>query len=90
VRAFLRATKTGVRRDLPALVTAGVALAGAALLHHRGVVPLFAVMAMLVFFLRALAVLVLVRPKWRASRIGMIEAVLGIGFVVGLAIAWRA
>ena len=90
VRAFLRATKTGLRRDMPALVTAGLALATAAFLYHRGIAPLFAVIAMLVFLLRALAVLVAFRPKWRASRIGMIEAVLGVGYVVGLALAWRS
>ena len=90
VRAFLRATKTGVRRDVPALVAAGAALATAVFLFQRGIAPWFAVMAMLVFFLRALAVLVVFRPKWRASRIGMIEAGFGVGFVVGLAVAWRA
>ena len=89
VRAFLRASKTRVRRDAPALVSTSVALAAAGFLHQRGIAPLFAVMAMFVFFLRALAVLVVFRPAWRASRIGMIEAALGIAFVAGLAIAWR-
>jgi len=90
VRAFLRATKTGVRRDVPALVAASVALAGAAFLYHRAIAPPFAVVAMMVFLLRALAVLVIFRPEWRARRIGMIEAVLGVAFVVGLAVSWRA
>lgn len=90
VRAFLRAAKTGVRRDVPALVTASMALVGAVFLHHCGIAPTFAVVAMVVLLLRALAVLVIFRPEWRARRIGMIEAVLGGAFVVGLATSWCA
>ncbi len=89
VRAYLRAAKTGVRRDGPALVTAGLGLATVTYFHLRGSVPLFAAVAMLGFFLRALTLLVLMRPGWRARRIGMIEAVLGILFVAGVAANWR-
>ncbi len=89
VRAFLRAAKTGVRRDLPALLTSAVALGAAVFLYDRGIAPLFAVVAMIVFLLRAVAVLLAFRPKWRASRIGMIEAMLGVSFVAGLAATWR-
>lgn len=90
VRAFLRAAKTGVRRDAPALVAAGVALTGAALLYYVGIAPLAAVIAMLVFLLRALIVLAVFRPAWRARRIGMIEVMLGVAFVAGLAVVWHA
>ncbi len=89
VRAFLRAAKTGVRRDALALAMASVAFVGSVLLHDSGIAPLFAVLAMLVFLLRALAVLVVFRPAWRARRIGMIEAVLGAAFVVGMAVTGR-
>jgi hypothetical protein len=88
VRAFIRAAKTGVRRNTPALVTAGLAFAITTLLAARGLVPFFAVWAMTVFVLRALALLVFVRPSWRARRIGMIESISGIVFLVGLALAW--
>ena len=90
VRGFLRATKSGVRRDGLALVTAGMALVATAFLHHRGIAPFFAVVGMMVFLGRAFAVLVVFRPGWRARRIGMIEAALGVSYIVGLAVAWRA
>lgn len=88
VRAFIRTAKTGVRRNTPALVTAWLALALTAWLANRGLVPFFAVIAMALYVLRALALLVFVRPAWRARRIGMIEAISGIVFLIGLAVAW--
>lgn len=89
VRAHLRATKTGTRRDGFALGSALVAVVVALWVARRGVAPGFAVIAAGVFAVRAIALLVIVRPSWRASRIGMIEAVLGLAFVLGLALAWR-
>lgn len=89
VRAFLRGAKTGIRRDLPAVVTAGAALIMAWLLFARGLAPFLALAAMMVFAGRALALLVVVRPAWRARTVGMMEAILGLAFVAGLALTWR-
>lgn len=89
VRAYLRAAKTGTRRDAFALGAAFVALAAGVALVRRGMAPAFAAIALGVLAGRTVAWLVVVRPSWRASRIGMIEAVLGLAFVLGLALAWR-
>lgn len=89
VRAFLRAAKTGTRRDAPALIAAVVAVAVAALFHVRGVAPCFALIAAVLFAARTVVLLV-ARPGWRARSIGMAEALLGIGFVAGLALSWGA
>lgn len=86
VRAFLRAAKTGVRRDAPALIAACVALAVTVLLFERGVAPFFAVVAVSIFCFRSFALLVFLRPSWRARSIGMLEAILGVAFVIGLAV----
>jgi hypothetical protein len=89
VRAFLRAAKTGVRRDAPALVASLVAVAGAAILVEMKVAPFAALLAMIGFAMRAFVLLVVVRPAWRARTVGIVEAVLGIGFVAAMAIVWR-
>ena len=89
VRAFLRAAKTGVRRDAPALVASVVVVVGAAILVDREVAPFAALVAMIGFAMRAFALLVVVRPEWRARTVGIIEAVLGIVFVAAMALAWR-
>jgi hypothetical protein len=88
VRAFLRAAKHGVRRDALALVASGSAPALAFCLAQRGDAPWFAVAALTVFALRTLALLVVFRPAWRARTLGMIETVLGVAYVAGLAVAW--
>lgn len=88
VRAFLRAAKTGVRSDGPALVTTALAVVAAAGLFERGLVPFFAYAAMIGFAVRTLALLVIVRPELRARTLGMIEGGLGLAFVLGLALTW--
>ena len=88
VRAFLRAAKTGVRRDAPALIAAVGGLLAGCWLVRAGIAPRFAAVALAVFAVRTLALLVLLRPAWRARTLGMIETVLGVGFVVGLAATW--
>ena len=88
VRAFLRAAKTGVRRDGAALVAASVALAVAAVLVAHALAPFFAVVVMVGFTVRAFALLVVIRPAWRARSVGMMEAILGLVFVAGVALAW--
>lgn len=89
VRAFLRAAKSGIRRDGPALVAASVALAVAAGLVACSLAPFFAFGVMLGFAVRAFALLVVIRPGWRARSVGILEAILGLVFVAGLALAWR-
>jgi hypothetical protein len=90
VRAALRAMKTGVRRPAPALVTAFVALVASLVLARNGLAPAAAVAALAVLALRATGLLVFPRPALRARTIGMIEAVLGLAFVLTAAVAWRA
>lgn len=90
VRAFLRAAKGGQRRDWPALLMAGLFLFVAVLLVQRGAAPLFAAVALAALALRTLALLVVIRPAWRASTLGMMEAVLGLVFVVGLGTCWAS
>jgi len=88
VRAGLRAAKTGVCHVAPAIVSAVVAVIVALLLALAHLAPWIAVAAMVVFALRATLLLVTPRPALRARTIGMIEAVLGVCFVVTVALAW--
>ena len=90
VRAFLRAAKTGKRSDAVALTAGLVAWAVTLWLAVRGLAPGFAVVAMTLLFARSLALLVAVRPEWRARTLGMIETGVGIAFVAGLAASWGA
>jgi len=89
VRAFLRAAKTGVRRDAPALLSAIGAVAVVAVFFDRELAPFAAVVAMVIFAVRALALLTLVRPAWRARSVGMLEGGLGLVFIICVAGAWR-
>ncbi len=89
VRAYLRAAKTGVRRDAPALLAAGFAVAVMAVLVDRALAPFAAVAAMVVFAARALALLTVVRPAWHARSVGLLEAGLGLLFIFCVAGAWR-
>jgi hypothetical protein len=90
VRAVLRGAKTGVRRPMPALTAAFAALLAGVALWQNGLVPGIAVIALAALALRATAMLVFPRPHLRARTIGMIEAVLGLAFVVIVAGAWQA
>ena len=90
VRSFLRAKKTGVRQNALALATACVAVASAAVLYARDLVPFFGLAFMLVLALRAFALLSIFRLPLRARTLGMTEAVLGVAFVAVIAIAWHA
>jgi hypothetical protein len=90
IRAALRAAKTGEWAIAPALLSSLVAVAagtGIVLGGHAGWVGP-AALAVLAF--RTFSLLVFPRPVLRARTIGMIEAVLGLAFVVGVALAWRA
>jgi hypothetical protein len=90
VRASLRAAKTGVRRFASALVAAGVALATGAALALAGLAPRMAAGLLAVLAVRAVVVLLFLRPGLRARALGMMEAVLGAIFVLAAAVAWRA
>lgn len=90
VRSFLRAKKTGVCRNALALTAAGLAVATAAVLHAQHLIPFFGFAFMVALALRAFALLSIFRLPLRARTLGMSEALLGILFVVGVAIAWHA
>lgn len=88
VRANLRAAKTGVRRDAPALVAAGVALAVTVGLEVVGLAPRSAVGLLALLAMRAFMLLVFPRPILRARTLGIVEAVLGAFFVFLLGMTW--
>ena len=90
VRAFLRGRK-GERVSLvPPLLLSGAALAAAAALAARGRAPWIAAIACGMLAVRAVALLVWPRPRWRARQLGLIEAAFGVLFVVAVGLAWRA
>ena len=90
VRAALREAKTGERHRLPAVASVVLAVSIAVGLAARGFAPWTAVAALGVLAVRTLALLVYPRPTLRARTIGMIEAALGVTFVVVTAFAWNA
>ncbi len=89
VRACLRAARTGRRQPGAALVTTGVALVAGLALVRGGLAPTAAGALLVLLALRTGALLVWPRPVWRARTLGMIETVLGVGFVLGAGLAWR-
>jgi hypothetical protein len=89
VRSAVRSAKTGVHRPVAALVAAFAAFAGGVLLVRSGMAPAMAAGGLGVLAGRALMLLVYPRPALRARTIGMIEAVLGLAFVLAIALAWR-
>ena len=89
VRATIRARKTGVSRATLPLVAVFGALAAVVGLANAGLVPWEAVVLAAVLAARSFALLVFPRPALRASTIGMIEAMLGVAYVVLAALAWH-
>lgn len=90
VRATVRARKTGhVAPALPVALSVAAAVV-IALLARSAIVPRTAAVAVAVLALRSLFLLVFPRPALRASVIGMIEAGVGVAFVLVTALAWRA
>ena len=89
VRAALRAAKTGVWRPAHALVAAFLALVTTAILGWMELAPAAALAAVAVLTLRSIALLVYPRFTLRARTVGMIEALLGIVFVIGVGMAWQ-
>lgn len=78
VRAYLRRSKGQSVSAVPAIAAVSVALAGLALLAWRGWVPVLAVAAGAVLWLRTAWLLSAWRPAWPARRVGILEAVLGV------------
>ena len=90
VRAALRGAKTGIRRPVPALVAASAAVVASIELVRHELAPVMAVVALVVLMVRAIVLLAYPRPPLRARTIGMIEAVLGVVFVIAVACSWSA
>lgn len=89
VRAMLRSAKTGELRPTLPLVVAFGALVVGALLWRQALVPTAAVLALAVLAVRTVLLLGYPRPMLRARTVGMIEAVLGLGFVVIVGMSWN-
>jgi hypothetical protein len=89
VRAYLRAGKTGGRRIAPALLANALAVAACAFCVRAGLAPGVALGAVALFTGLALWLLVWPRPSLRARTLGLVEALLGLIFVVATAFAWR-
>ena len=89
VRAALRAAKTGERDSAPALFSAVAAVAAGTAFVLAGHAGWAGPAALGVLAIRTFGMLVFPRPALRASTIGMIEAGLGLSFVVGVSLAWR-
>ena len=88
VRAFLRAAKTGERRDAAALALAVAGFAFASAFASAGFAPWLGAGFAALFVVRSYALLVWLRPAWRARTLGMVETALGLAFVAGLAATW--
>lgn len=90
VRAALRAAKTGECDAAPGLFSALAAVAVGSAFVLAGRAGWVGPAALGGLAVRAFALLVFPRPTLRARTIGMIEAGLGLTFVLGVALAWRA
>ena len=90
VRAALRMAKTGEPKIAPALGCAGAALASAAFCAAVGWTRWPAVAGLAVLAGRSFGLLVFPRPILRARTIGLIEAVLGLAYVLGVGLVARS
>jgi hypothetical protein len=88
VRGALRGARTGEVRPAPALVAALAALGAGVALAAAGLAPWITAATAAVFLLRA-TIILSPRVSLRARTIGMIEAALGVAFVLAVGIAWR-
>lgn len=90
VRECLRAAKTGRRAPALAVMSAAGALMAGVSLARSGLAPTLAAWLLALLAARTAALLVWPRPALRARTLGMIEAVLGLGFVLAASLAWHA
>lgn len=88
VRATVRARKGQPISSVVPLSAAVFAALGIALLAKAALAPWTAAVAVGVLAVRAFVLLVAPRPALRASTIGMIEAAIGVAFVIAVAAAW--
>ncbi len=84
VRSAVRARKTKTAPARWPVLVAGLALALVTGFALAGAAPRLAVVATAVLAVRAFLLLVWPRPLLRASTLGMIEAILGLGFVAAV------
>jgi len=90
VRTFLRLRKSQPTLPTVAIVTSVVALAAIVGLAAEKVVPLLAAIYAALLLARTVWLVTSIRPKWSAKHIGMMEAMIGLAYVAGIAIAYRA
>lgn len=89
IRAFLRMRKTGVRRTiLPISISLAAAIA-VGWLAWTGHAPWIAAAFAVLLAGRAIVLLTLASATLRASTLGMIEAVIGVAYVLAIGIAWQ-
>jgi hypothetical protein len=88
VRSALRARKTGTHSAGLPVVAAILAVVVVAAFARAGLMPRTALGFVGLFAVRAVAWLVFPRTRLRASTIGMLEAALGVAFVLALAATW--
>jgi hypothetical protein len=88
VRSYLRAAKTGARHVVPALVAASSAILVTSVLVGEKQAPMVALVFVGLLAIRAGALLGEALGCVRARTLGMSEAIAGVVFVIGLALAW--
>lgn len=90
VRAYLRIAKNKPAQPAPALASALLSFAIVAALASRLHAPLAACTLVFVLALRTVWLLSPLSPDWSARRVGMAEAIVGLAYLAGLALAYRA
>ncbi|HVZ66621.1 MAG TPA: YwiC-like family protein [Lacunisphaera sp.] len=90
VRHYLRRAKGQSVSPLLPVAAGVVAVAGTVWLAGRGLLPGMAPALALVLLLRSLAFLAPFGPRWPARRVGIIEAIIGLAYVVAVGAACHA
>ncbi len=91
VRSYVRSAKGQSASVRPALLSAGASLLGVTALATFHQIPALACAFVALLVARSALFLSPLAPVWSAKRIGMLEAVLGLTYLAGLAVAyaWR-
>lgn len=90
VRAYLRAEKSGERRGAPAVAVNILAVAAGVGVVRAGFAPPAVAVMLALLAVRGGGLLIWPRPSLRARTVGIMETLLGVGFVAVAAFAWRA
>ncbi|HVT71707.1 MAG TPA: YwiC-like family protein [Lacunisphaera sp.] len=90
VRHYLRVAKGQPVRPLVPAAAGGLAVAGTGWLAARGLLPAAVAVLAVVLLLRSLVLLAPFAPRWPARRIGIIEAVVGLAYIVAAGAACHA